>query len=110
MKTGRIQEVFGFEPADISVRAGRLDLMVRDDAGKVFHIEEQRIQEGRTLSKLEERRELVIDALIERFSAVSSRLLEQIKAMQSPEALKVLFRQALKCKNIQEFESVMQQL
>lgn len=42
VKSGRIEEVFGFEPADISVRAGRVDLMLRDDQGEIFHIEEQR--------------------------------------------------------------------
>jgi len=39
---GRIAEVFAFEPTDISVRAGRVDIMVRNTAGGLFHIEEQR--------------------------------------------------------------------
>ncbi|NJL60128.1 MAG: hypothetical protein HC887_11325 [Desulfobacteraceae bacterium] len=42
VKTGRIGDVFGFEVADISVRAGRVDVMARDDTGAYFHIEEQR--------------------------------------------------------------------
>ncbi|MEZ4526313.1 MAG: hypothetical protein R2941_10370 [Desulfobacterales bacterium] len=42
VKTGRIQEVFGFEPVDISVRAGRVDVMLRDDRGALYHLEEQR--------------------------------------------------------------------
>jgi hypothetical protein len=42
VKTGRIREVFGFEPADIAVRAGRVDVMAQDDTGAVYHIEEQR--------------------------------------------------------------------
>ena len=42
VKTGRIREVFGFEPSDIAVRAGRVDVMARDDTGAVYHIEEQR--------------------------------------------------------------------
>ena len=42
VKTGRIREVFGFEPADIAVRAGRVDVIARDDTGAVYHIEEQR--------------------------------------------------------------------
>ncbi|MFP4306696.1 MAG: hypothetical protein ACLFRG_05680 [Desulfococcaceae bacterium] len=37
LESGRIEEVFGFEPADISVRSGRIDLMVRDEQGRVFH-------------------------------------------------------------------------
>jgi hypothetical protein len=42
VKSGRIEEVFGFEAADIPVKAGRVDIMARDDAGDLFHIEEQR--------------------------------------------------------------------
>lgn len=42
VKTGRIEEVFGFEPADITVRSGRVDVMIRDEAGALFHLEEQR--------------------------------------------------------------------
>ncbi len=39
---GRVADVFAFEPADISVRAGRVDIMVRNTNGRLFHIEEQR--------------------------------------------------------------------
>lgn len=42
VKSGRIEEVFGFEPVDIKVTAERVDLMLRDEAGKFFHLEEQR--------------------------------------------------------------------
>ncbi len=41
-KTGRVEEVFAFEPMNIALKVGRLDVMVRDDAGTLFHIEEQR--------------------------------------------------------------------
>ncbi|MDU9050695.1 MAG: hypothetical protein Q3M30_17745 [Candidatus Electrothrix sp. Rat3] len=34
--------MFGFEPADIAVRTGRVDLMLRDENGAYWHIEEQR--------------------------------------------------------------------
>ena len=40
--TGRIEEVFGFEPADIAVNTGRLDIVFRDDKGTYYHLEEQR--------------------------------------------------------------------
>jgi hypothetical protein len=36
VKSGRIEEVFGFEAADIPVKAGRLDIMARDDAITAF--------------------------------------------------------------------------
>lgn len=42
VKTGRIEEVFGSEPVDIAVKAGRVDVLVRDDTGAIYHIEEQR--------------------------------------------------------------------
>ncbi len=42
VNVGQIADVFGFEPVDISVKAGRVDIMVRNEAGNVFHIEEQR--------------------------------------------------------------------
>ncbi|MDM8539293.1 hypothetical protein QUF70_21265, partial [Desulfobacterales bacterium HSG17] len=42
VKTGNIMEVFGFEPVDIAVKAGRVDIMVRDENGILYHIEEQR--------------------------------------------------------------------
>ncbi|MDM8535914.1 hypothetical protein QUF70_04100 [Desulfobacterales bacterium HSG17] len=42
VKSGCIEEVFGFEPVDIAVTSGRVDVMARDDAGEFFHIEEQR--------------------------------------------------------------------
>ncbi len=42
VNVGQIADVFGFEPVDISVRAGRVDIMIRNEAGNVFHIEEQR--------------------------------------------------------------------
>ena len=42
VSTGRIVDVFGFEPVDIKVEAGRVDLMVRDDAQRHYHVEEQR--------------------------------------------------------------------
>ncbi len=42
LKIGRIADVFGFEPVDIVVRAGRVDIIVRTESGDLFHIEEQR--------------------------------------------------------------------
>lgn len=42
LKTGVIEEVFPFEPADIVVTSGRVDIMARNDQGMLYHIEEQR--------------------------------------------------------------------
>ena len=40
--SGRIEEVCGLEPVDLPVRADRVDVLLRDDAGAWFHLEEQR--------------------------------------------------------------------
>ena len=40
--TGRIEDVFGFEPADIAIKTGRLDIVFRDENGAYYHLEEQR--------------------------------------------------------------------
>ena len=42
IKTAPVEEVFAFEPVDIKVKAGRVDVLVRDNAGALYHIEEQR--------------------------------------------------------------------
>jgi hypothetical protein len=42
LDTGRIEDVFGFEPADIAVKTGRLDIIFRDEKGVYYHLEEQR--------------------------------------------------------------------
>ncbi len=68
------------------------------------------IQEGKILGILEDRREMVTEALFERFSAVSARVPEQIRTMQNPDVLKMLHRLALKCRNLREFEDILQQV
>ena len=42
IQTGTIKEVFGFEPVNLAVKTGRMDVIARDDAGWLYHIEEQR--------------------------------------------------------------------
>ncbi len=44
VRTGRIKDVFGLEPVGITIKAGRLDVMARDENDAVYHIEEQRNQ------------------------------------------------------------------
>jgi hypothetical protein len=62
------------------------------------------------MGEIETIRELVLDALIERFNVVSVRISEQIRALQNQDVLKGLFHQALKCQSLQEFEAVLQQV
>ena len=42
IKSAPVKDVFGFEPVDIRVQAGRVDVIARDTKGALFHIEEQR--------------------------------------------------------------------
>jgi len=81
--------------------------------GKAIGISEGKvigISEGKVMAILEERREIVLDALIERFSLISTQVLEKIRTMQNPDILRKLSRQALKCHSIQEFEVALQQM
>jgi hypothetical protein len=67
------------------------------------------LQEGKALV-VETTRDMVMDTLIERFNAVPTRILEQIRAIQNLDAIKGLHRQAIKCQTLQEFESILQQV
>ncbi|QTA81264.1 Uncharacterized protein dnl_35950 [Desulfonema limicola] len=42
IQSAPIEDVFGFEPAEIKVISGRVDIIIRDNAGALFHMEEQR--------------------------------------------------------------------
>ncbi|MCP4351244.1 MAG: hypothetical protein GY795_37750 [Desulfobacterales bacterium] len=71
---------------------------------------EKGIEEGKDLGILENTREMVVDALIEKFVIVPSNVSEQTRKIQNSDALKSLFRQVFRCKNIQEFEMVLNQM
>jgi hypothetical protein len=77
---------------------------------KMLDIFEIAIDEGKALGILEARRETVSDDLIDRFGVVMPQILDRVKAVQNPDVLKMLHRQALKCQNLQEFESALNQL
>jgi hypothetical protein len=68
------------------------------------------LQEGKALGGVEATREMVLEALIERFDMVSARISEQIRSLQNLDVLKGLFHKALKCQSLQEFEAVLQQV
>jgi hypothetical protein len=42
IKSARIVDVFTFEPIEIHMQTGRLDLIFRDETGACYHVEEQR--------------------------------------------------------------------
>jgi len=77
----------------------------------IFEIaREEGIKEGRDLERMENTRNMLLEALIERFSIVSAQVSEQIRALQNQDVLKGLFHQALRCQSLQEFEAVLKQV
>ena len=73
----------------------------------IFEIaKEEGIKEG----KVETTRDMLLEALIERFSIVSAQVSEQIRALQNQDVLKGLFHQALRCQSLQEFEAALKQV
>lgn len=74
---------------------------------KMLDIIEIAMEKGKTLGILEDRRELVLDGLMERFPTIPTRIFERIRALQNPDTLKFLHRQAFRCQTLQEFEAIM---
>ena len=68
------------------------------------------IEKGRDLERMENTRNMLLEALIERFSLVSAQVSEQIRALQHQDVLKGLFHQALRCQSLQEFEAALKQV
>ena len=48
--------------------------------------------------------EMLIEVLTERFGTISTNLPKQLKSIDSRKSLKILLRQAIKVKNLNEFE------
>ncbi len=68
------------------------------------------IREGRLLGMLENSREMLTDALIERFSLIPQHISERIRNMDNGDVLKGLFRQVFRCQSLQEFEKILNQV
>ncbi|WDN87061.1 hypothetical protein BuS5_00029 [Desulfosarcina sp. BuS5] len=66
---------------------------------------QQGIQQGIPVGMLIEAREMIIEVLTERFGRTSAKLSKQLENIDSREKLKALHRQALRVKNINEFEN-----
>ena len=68
------------------------------------------IQEGKTLGGLENAREMLTDALIEKFILIPQPVAEKIQKIQSRDMIKGLFRQVFRCQNIEEFEDILKRV
>jgi len=60
--------------------------------------------EGRLEGKVENAREMLFDALIEKFGTIRSSLVSRLNSIQSPDTLKILFKQSLRVNTLEEFE------
>jgi len=60
------------------------------------------------LAMLRDARELVMDALVVKFGAVSEDILEKVQKMQEREVLRLLHRQAIMASNLEEFKKSLQ--
>jgi predicted transposase YdaD len=66
--------------------------------------------EGRAEARLEVTRQLLIETLQERFSRVPKTVGTRLHRIQQPEVLKTLFRQALQCQNLKQFQEILVQV
>ncbi len=68
------------------------------------------LQKGLQQGLLEEAREMVIEALEERFGILPPSLISKIKTIQQREILKSLHRAAIRAKTLEEFKALLKQL
>ena len=72
------------------------------------------LEEGKDLGvkegKIEAAREMLIDALFEKFNEMPSRVSERIRTIQNHDALRFLFRQVFRCDDMEAFEAVLSRL
>ena len=70
----------------------------------------QGLQQGLQQGLLEEAREMVLEALEERFGIVPSSIITKIRGLREREHLKVLHRAAIRAKSLEEFVEVLKQV
>ena len=78
--------------------------------GKSLGIQEGKslgIKEGKALGILEATREMLFDALAEKFDVIPKAVLDKIRIIDDVEILKVLFRKVFKYDDIEQFEGLL---
>jgi hypothetical protein len=81
--------------------------------GKALGVQEGKalgVQEGKGIGMLEATRNLLLDALIEKFGVMPSRISRKIRAMENQDALEALFRQVFRCAELAEFEAILERV
>ena len=91
----------------------RRDIMIESAAYEVFRKEfmnegyEKGLEEGLQRGLIEEAREMVLEALQERFGVLEGSLVEQVESIRSRELLKGLHRMAIRCADLEEFREAL---
>ncbi|MEZ4524621.1 MAG: hypothetical protein R2941_01700 [Desulfobacterales bacterium] len=83
------------------------------EEGKSLGIQEGKslgIQEGKSLGWMENAREMLTEALMEKFRVIPQRISDRIRTVQSRDILKGLLRQVFRCENLNEFENLLDQI
>ena len=71
---------------------------------------EEGLKQGLQQGLLEEAREMVLEALEERFGLIPPSLVSRIKSIQQREILKSLHRAAIRANNLEEFKMLLKKL
>jgi hypothetical protein len=67
------------------------------------------MEKGMEKGVLAASREMLLNALSERFSIVPFRIADRISSIGSAQSVKILFPHVFRCKNIEEFENILKQ-
>ena len=70
---------------------------------------EKGLEEGKAIG-LHTLQDMVVDAVLERFDVVTVRISEGIRRIRNSDTLRGMHRQAIKCKDLGEFEAVLRQM
>ncbi len=94
----------------------RRDIMIESVAYEIIKKEgyeeglKAGIQQGIQQGLLEEAREMVIEALEEKFGVISAKLIARIRAISEREILRSLLRTAIKVQSLEEFKKVLEKV
>ena len=87
----------------------RRDIMIESIAYEIIKEEGMRegMREGIEKGELKASKEMVVEALEERFSVISAGLVERINEIGRAVVLRGLLRQAMRCESLEEFEAIL---
>ncbi len=100
------------EEIPVKLLERRRDLMIESAAYEIIKREgyEEGIRQGIQRGLLEEAREMVLEALEERFGLLPRSIISRIKGIEEREILRTLHRLAIRVKDLEEFKSHLDRL